>query len=147
MALGLVQMGYSLDKTLKYRDQIHRQSGFSEAGISESRAVCRLQTCHPHCLLFLLLMHRCPQGIVTHLLLIIFWFNCRQVNRYTMKMFMVRDFLVHWMFGGFSLSFWLFRRFEMQLHCGKGGGWLLFFQECNANQRSFSWKGKRTVEL
>lgn len=54
-----------------------------------------------------------------------------------MKMFTVRDFLDPL---NVLLFFFLtdnFNRFEMQLHHGKGGGWLLFLQEYSAAQGSF----------
>lgn len=119
---------------------------FCEADISESRGYVRttiMTSSLPSSLSFWC-MCRCPQSIIIHLLLIIFWFNFRQVNRFTMKTFTVRDFLDPL---NFFSSFFLadnFNRFEMQLHCGKGGGWLLFLQECNAFQGSCFWKEKRT---
>lgn len=58
---------------------------------SQWEVISRLQSWHPRCrLLSFWCMCRCPQDY--YLLLIIFWFNFRQVNRFTMKMFMVRDF-------------------------------------------------------
>lgn len=65
-----------------------------------------------------------------------------------MKMFTVRDFLDPL---NVLLFFFLtdnFNRFEMQLHHGKGGGWLLFLQEYSAAQGSFFHeKEKERVKL